>query len=297
MLLSNIPEMSLETNITLEDALTLMLTSIAMEEISLSKLIDAETNKILSVIDTCKNKDSNVSDTIKINASVNETIKNIIKLKKISQNKIENIKEIMLTEDEEVNKIENKTNEARIDMPTSISTNETNNFIKSIKCKSKCITSESPYIEKDICNYSLTGTGNGCVLNNNDEFNCQTAVIYAFILYNDIYNRTICYSVQNYTNNICMYASGHNVKIECPYNCNDKKDKVVIYGKGEAEKSSQCNIDIVGTVNFTLTVCSKEDKSLEFEMKIISEKDENLNHNSGVVKVKNESSDLRLEIY
>lgn len=106
----NIPDINPYINIKLEDAINLLLTSIAMEEISLSKLMDAETSKILCLLDYCKHHDCKHDDcdhdncdhkdcllynTIAINKSVDGTIKNIIKLQMLLQFKLDNIKEIL----------------------------------------------------------------------------------------------------------------------------------------------------------------------------------------------------------
>ncbi|HZJ85293.1 MAG TPA: hypothetical protein VFD02_07115, partial [Syntrophomonadaceae bacterium] len=92
-------------SITYEDAINLLLTSIAMEEISLSKMLDAETEKILSVLGDCEvhkndikgHRISNYSpnEIIAINKSVNDTVKNMIKLQMLLQFKLESVKEML----------------------------------------------------------------------------------------------------------------------------------------------------------------------------------------------------------
>ena len=95
----NIPDINTNINITFDDAINLLLTSIAMEEISLSKMLDAETEKILYVLENSTDcdgeNDYSLQDVIAVNKSVNETIKNMIKLQMLLQFKLENIKEIL----------------------------------------------------------------------------------------------------------------------------------------------------------------------------------------------------------
>lgn len=117
----NIPDINPEINISFEDAINLLLISIAMEEISLSKMLDAETNKILSLLenkpDFTEEKNSrgyneySTQDMLAINKSVNDTIKNMIKLQMLLQFKLENVKEILP-----------KTNETFSSTTTSTST-------------------------------------------------------------------------------------------------------------------------------------------------------------------------------
>lgn len=54
-------------------------------------------------------------------------------------------------------------------------------------------------------------------------------------------------------------------------------------------------VNIVGTVNFTLTIRNITLGKKEFKMEIISDTKPELNHNSGVVQFKN--SDLKVESF
>ncbi len=95
----NIPDIKPDINIAFDDAINLLLTSIAMEEISLSKMLDAETDKILHVLGNSMKSDGesdySFEDVLAVNKSVNNTIKNMIKLQMLLQFKLENIKEIL----------------------------------------------------------------------------------------------------------------------------------------------------------------------------------------------------------
>lgn len=271
-----IPDIDPYISITFEDAINLLLTSIALEEVSLSKLIDAETNKILCVLNHCKCKDSALQDAIAINKSVDDTIKNIIKLQMLLQFKLENVRELL---------------PSTTTTTTSTSTTTTTTCTKTTTCTTSCTTSTRTTTTKCECGCNLVGKGVGCVSNCCDEFYGQLAVIQAFLFSCDVKNRTLRYSVQNDDANLRMYATSYNINIECP-SCHN--DKVMIFGKGHIEKKTNCDSEIVGMATFTLIVCDKNGR-LEFKMVIKSDSNPELNHDSGFVKVKNKESDLHLE--
>lgn len=300
----NIPDMNPHINITLEDAINLLLTSIAMEEVSLSKLMDAEANKILCVLGNCNHSDckynkgmhhecsqknSMLHDAIAINKSVDDTIKNIIKLQMLLQFKLENIKEILPATSSTTT--------------TSTSTSTTTTCTKTTTTKTTsstttthtttCTTSTCSSTTKKKCSCSLTGNGKGCVPNCCDAFYSHIAALYASVYCSDLKNRTIRYIVGNDETNLRMHASGYNVKIQCSGHC---CDKVVLYGKGYAEKHLQCCPKITGYADFILTVCKKVPDNLEFRMEIKSDKNPKLKHDSGFVQVKSTISNLHFVI-
>ncbi len=94
MSMPNIPDITPEINISLEDAVNLLLASIAMEEISLSKLIDAESQKIKYVLDKQK-CGGNIKDVLLINDSVNSAVINMTKLQMLLQWKLENAERLL----------------------------------------------------------------------------------------------------------------------------------------------------------------------------------------------------------
>ena len=96
MSMPNIPDITSKIDITLEDSVNLLLTSIAKEEISLSKLMDAEKDKISFVLHEYQNNDANIESIIDINESVNKTIKNLIKMQMLLQFKLDSVKKLML---------------------------------------------------------------------------------------------------------------------------------------------------------------------------------------------------------
>ncbi|WP_245947291.1 hypothetical protein [Bacillus taeanensis] len=79
------------TRLDREDAINLLLVSIAMEEISLSHILNAEAKKI----DTAVQKDTvTIRQLLAINRSVEKVLKNVIKKEMILQFKLENILEL-----------------------------------------------------------------------------------------------------------------------------------------------------------------------------------------------------------
>ena len=97
MSMPKIPDITPRIDITLEDSVNLLLSSIALEEISLSKLMDAEKKKISFVLCDCQNNKANVEDVLDINESVNNTIKNLIKMQMLLQFKLEDVKKLIPT--------------------------------------------------------------------------------------------------------------------------------------------------------------------------------------------------------
>jgi len=279
----NIPDITPDINITFEEAINLLLTSIAMEEVSLSKLIDAETNKILSVINDCKPKGYALHDAILINKSVDETIKNIIKLQMLLQFKLENIKEIL--------PITSTTTTTSTTTCTTSTCTKTHSSSTTCTQTTTSSTSTCSTTTKKDCSCSLSGNGIGCITSRGDKFYGQTAKIYAYVTCYDVENRALRYTVKNDTEELELYSSGHSIKLQCPCDCNDK---IIIYGQGYIVKqlprdSNSCAVD------FMLSVWNKT-HFLEYKMEIQSKIDPKLNHDSGIVQVKFVNSDSRLKV-
>ena len=89
----NIPNVSPDIDITVEEAINLLLASIAFEELGLAHLINAEAEKIQFVIDTFHNqtKTSTIEDLIKIDSSVERTLRTVIKQQMLLQFKLEDV--------------------------------------------------------------------------------------------------------------------------------------------------------------------------------------------------------------
>lgn len=99
MSLPKIPDMNPTVGITKTDALNLLITSIAMEEIGLSHIINAEGEKIQYMLGTLVDADGNAiagpatpataEEVLKVNDSVNGTLKNVLRNQLLLQLKLE----------------------------------------------------------------------------------------------------------------------------------------------------------------------------------------------------------------
>lgn len=269
----NIPDINPCIDIKQEDAVNLLLTSISMEEMSLSGLIDAETHKILCVMDDCCRKDHTLTDALCINKSVNETIKNITKLQMLLQFKLENVREFFPPQ-------------PLCPPPPCPPPPCPPPPCPPPPCPHPC---PPPCPRKHCC--SLKGTGRGCVTNRSNEFCGNIAVLHAFIFSDDKNSRNLRYTVKSDEAELSLLASGCNIKVECPHHC---YEELVIHGKGRVEKHSHCGPDISVNADFILSVWEKVQGILEFKMEIESECEPALRHNSGIVPVKESCSDIRL---
>ncbi|MFT4142699.1 MAG: hypothetical protein QM671_27710 [Bacillus sp. (in: firmicutes)] len=96
MSLPNLPDITPDISLTRQEVINLLLSSIAMEEISLSHIINAEGEKLQHFL---KQKNRNFDEYLAINRSVNDTLKTIVKSQMLLQFKLE-----------EVNAIKERTN-------------------------------------------------------------------------------------------------------------------------------------------------------------------------------------------
>ena len=104
MSLPKIPDINPNVSVTQTDAVNLLLSSIAMEEIGLSHIINAEGEKIQFVLGTLVDgsgtpiegpQDVTVEDVLKVNKSVDNTLKNVTRNQLLLQLKLEDIMEMM----------------------------------------------------------------------------------------------------------------------------------------------------------------------------------------------------------
>lgn len=88
--LPNIPDIIPEINLDREDVINLLLASIALEEIALSHILNAEGEKLQAII----MQDCSLANILLVNKSVNRTLKNVIKKEMLLQMKLEEVLEI-----------------------------------------------------------------------------------------------------------------------------------------------------------------------------------------------------------
>jgi hypothetical protein len=91
------PDIEPNISVKLEQSLSLLLSSIALEEFALAHLINAEAEKIKFVLGTLstdndlKDKTISISDLLTINQSVNMILKNVINKEMLLQFQLDNV--------------------------------------------------------------------------------------------------------------------------------------------------------------------------------------------------------------
>lgn len=88
MSMPTIPDITPEINLNRGKVINLLLASIALEEISLSHILNAEGEKIQKFlsVDHCS-----LHDILKVNSSVERTLRNVIKKQMLLQFKLEDV--------------------------------------------------------------------------------------------------------------------------------------------------------------------------------------------------------------
>ncbi|MFY9114612.1 MAG: hypothetical protein WAO23_05160 [Dethiobacteria bacterium] len=94
MTFPNIPEVDTSNNIDLEDSINLFLTSMALVQLGIAHLINAEAEKIQHVLEMLQDQTSpeiqpTIDDLLKINRSVDQILRNVIKNEMLLQFKLE----------------------------------------------------------------------------------------------------------------------------------------------------------------------------------------------------------------
>jgi hypothetical protein len=92
---ANIPNITPVISVTTTDAINLLLISIALEEIGLAHILNAEGEKIQFVLGTLSGvtppPTPSISDVLLVNASVRDTIRELVKKEFILQSKLDSI--------------------------------------------------------------------------------------------------------------------------------------------------------------------------------------------------------------
>lgn len=92
MSMPTIPEIKLDIEISLEETISLLLASIALEELSLAHIMNAEAEKIQEVIKCSGNK---LYDLLSIDKSVERVLRDVIKKEILLEFKFENVLDLM----------------------------------------------------------------------------------------------------------------------------------------------------------------------------------------------------------
>ncbi len=88
MSLPNIPNIKPNISIDRKEAINLLLASVAMEEISLSHILNAEGEKLQQFLKTCPDS---LNDMLMMNNSINQTLRTVIQSQIMLQIKLEDI--------------------------------------------------------------------------------------------------------------------------------------------------------------------------------------------------------------
>lgn len=88
MSMPNVPDIKPEIELDFDETINLLLTSIALEELSIAHIMNAEAEKIQEVI---KYKCNDLEDLLEINKSVEKMVKTLIYKEILLENKFENV--------------------------------------------------------------------------------------------------------------------------------------------------------------------------------------------------------------
>ena len=178
LLPSTVPEQERSVEITLDEAINLLLKSIAMEERSLSKLLDVEREKVLEVLDRCRCGGGTLWDALEVNRSVDDILKTIAQLQMLLQFKLKNVQELRPRATPE-------------------------------PCSCLCAPCEGP-------GCSMMGKGRGCVCNCDDPYYDLPVSVYTFLPCGDRKNGTLRYLIGDSDLGLHLYACDRNVTLHCP---------------------------------------------------------------------------------
>lgn len=95
MSMPNIPDINPKVNIDIKDTVSMLLSSIALEEMGLSHIINAEAEKVQYVVGTLHEnqynpcKQTSTNDLIRVNKSIDRTLRGVLKNQMLLQMKLE----------------------------------------------------------------------------------------------------------------------------------------------------------------------------------------------------------------
>ncbi len=243
MSMPNIPDITPDIDISFEEAVNLLLTSIAMEEVSLSKLIESESDKVKHVLDKHFCGEYSAQDILSINDSVNSLFTNMIKMQMLLQSKLESVEKLIPKEH---------------------------------PCPPH--PKPCPRPPKPCCHFS--GSGGGAIICGCEEYKRGKAKFYASVFEGEK-ESLLTYNVTKNMKELCMVANNCGLHIYCldePFS-----KSVIICGKGKCTKRDECDEETFKNVDFRLTIWNDDCCKKGFEMLITSEGKCGLYHDSGFV--------------
>lgn len=263
----NIPNITPIIDIDREDSINMLLASIALEEMGLAHIINAEGEKIQYLLNSDVHKLASPAEIKDINLGVERVIRETMKLQMLLQEKLESVTRL----------IPKDSKPFLVPCPTE----------NKHKHKSECY---------------LTGYAEGIITNKSDLFHGGTCSIEATVsnLYENYMNcslkYTLCKEVGDKIFSALFLAIPESLDVTCPNrlkphpivqdpNILIMNGQGIMAMKGERQKLIQC------TVTFTLTVwdygCKKK-----FQM-VVSSPNAEFNHDSGIVTVDSGCLEIR----
>lgn len=104
MSMPNIPDINANINIKRTDAINIIIASIAMEELAIAHILNAEGEKLQYVLGTLDDKNPGeitICDIMAVNKSIQKTLRDVIKTEMLLQFKLEDAIELDKSEVEE----------------------------------------------------------------------------------------------------------------------------------------------------------------------------------------------------
>ena len=265
MSMPNIPDIKPEINITLEDSVNLLLTSIAEEELSLAGLMDAEKNKVSSVLKKFNCNQAEIGDILSVNESVNQTVINLIKMQMLLQFKLDSVK-----------KLAPPSEKPSKPCPPQKPCRPPEKPRPPDCCQDNCCQDNDRKFRR-----LIIGKSNGTVSNQSDDFYCCKAELCAFVSSCEFRDNTVTYQVNSDCGSLCLTACGGSIKFEIP--CGKCADEAKLCGKATLIIISECKKTVI-TVNFNLLICFDNETGQNGFKMIIEDENCNVLHDSGFVE-------------
>ena len=260
MSMPNIPNITPIIDIDREKVINMLMASIAMEEIGLSHIINAESEKIQYILNPHKCKSASIQEIKEVNQSVEKVMRSVMKIQFLLQDKLENIISIIP-----------KDKEHKYPNPC---------------CK------ESP---KNKCNpdCTLIGNGYGRIDNNCDPFHCGIFNIESNIkqikdCLNLSFKYTLCKNTKKHNISVLLLAIPESISFYFIDNlepCKNTKNFNALLIKGEGIMSLSCKGKLLqqSKVDFTCTIWDY--KYMQKIHMITTSCTTLFNHDSGVVPI------------
>jgi len=254
-----VPDIDPKIDISLCDAVNLLLTSIAMEEISLSRLMDAEHDKIESILALCREKSCTPGDVLLVNKSADSMLRDVIKLEMLLQFKQENICGLVPC--------------------TTTQTTTTTSTTTTTTCSAAC---------PPCCGCCLMGTGSGCVSNGGDPLCGQRASLHAFFPCG-AGERSLRYRVGGGGESLHFYAAGREAEAG-GVNC--REGMFAARGTGTLTRSCLEGAEQKEQAAYALRVRTGPCGQLAFHVRIFSGCGACIFHDSGWIPSAGRGADL-----